>query len=683
MTFIGSPSGQGCNSQNSRNLKYTIPITHRERKFDANVKLPVPNFALDDKNADFFKYSTYSLNDILSDYNSSQLSRLSSALTDKEHLNAFLKIASNDNLNSEDIYNAFIYLDKECKIDGIKDWFKNAWEICTTRKSRLENKAEKLASNMNDIRTVRGDEFSTDTVLSLGSNMMTNDDIYDCILHLVSALGNDDKFLYSENNVLDANNFMSENPDDVNSFMTNIFDMESIKDENGRFKYSGDTNIYLAQTITQNDEIGYVLKNAAHKSDMNNEYLVHITDNLIKTPDMALPIEYSLLAKNPDGSDKFSAKAISNETDILLGKSKAYCASYTKNLCMLSNYQNLKGDDVLTIANNITEYPQITNDIVSKIESNTLSSQDIASYSNSFVASITSGYVHISRNTNTIEPSSDLSALVRKYSVGGRSVDVNDLNFMFKKDETKSFKLNDVRNLTEKTSLESVKDDNCSQGFLPASFDIEQEPINESNEKPIVSDLPADKKPDTNKQIKSKVVLKENSGYKRFLSPVDFGPESFAIEHAELKDVLERKFGSYSEEIYEAIQKNPSALSLIMQYEYNPLIVRAFVKTPELVEKINAVSSVISNSELSDLIGLCDSSKSLELILKSLENGCAANAIKITQKSKINNVEDDVLEILNSKTINSLMKKKKIEDLLGIQSDAKINNNSSETLCNN
>ena len=112
-------------------------------------------------------------------------------------------------------------------------------------------------------------------------------------------------------------------------------------------------------------------------------------------------------------------------------------------------------------------------------------------------------------------------------------------------------------------------------------------------------------------------------------------------------------------------------LELIKQYEYNPAVIKAIVETPDLVEKIKLLNSAVSNRELNEMILLCDSNKSTELILKSLENGDAISAIKITQKAKVSNAEDAALKILNDRTMSNILKRKKLDELFGIEKSNK------------
>ena len=142
-------------------------------------------------------------------------------------------------------------------------------------------------------------------------------------------------------------------------------------------------------------------------------------------------------------------------------------------------------------------------------------------------------------------------------------------------------------------------------------------------------------------------------------------------DEQELKDRLKLKFGAFYDEILESIQKNPMTLELIKQYEYNPAVIKAIIETPELVEKIKLLNSAVSNRELNEMILLCDSNKSTELILKSLENGDAISAIKITQKAKVSNAEDAALKILNDRTMSNILKRKKLDELFGIEKSNK------------
>ena len=629
--------------------------------------MPNKNKPLSFENNLFLSNPSLLIDELGYDYAPEQRDYLLGVFHDKDDINAFLEIATNNELNQDDVYSAFKYIEDEYGTDGVVNWLKDKVYKLTTGKSRIENKAEKLADNMCDIRTVRGDEFATETVLSLGANMMTNENTKANIMHFVTANGNDNNFLYTENNVLDVNNYMMNHPNDVNKFLANILDMESIRDAEGRLKYTGDTNIYLGKIMTENAWLSPTLKIAAHKQDMNNEYLVNITDNLLATPEMLEPINYSLSAKNADGTDKFTAKAVSSESNHLLGKSMTYCFDYTKNLMLLSKYNKLVCDDIVVIANNITSSPQIANIVINQIENNFVSSSEIAAFSTSCVQTLAlkaSHPISVQQNNNIISP--NLAVLAQTYSTQCKNVDDNELDFVsnnkvLQGNERTDAEVcaevpNNVYNRTDSTeNVEEVKSE-CL--ILSESTNKSPEvPKDDSLETPLV----------VTKTINPKLKEKITTFYQKDKSVV-FDEER---DEQELKDRLKRKFGAFSDEIFESIQKNPMTLELIKQYEYNPAVIKAIVETPDLVEKIKLLNSAVSNRELNEMILLCDSNKSTELILKSLENGDAISAIKITQKAKVSNAEDAALKILNDRTMSNILKRKKLDELFGIEKSNK------------
>ena len=110
------------------------------------------------------------------------------------------------------------------------------------------------------------------------------------------------------------------------------------------------------------------------------EYLINITDNLVINPNMDEAISYSLLAKNTDGTDRFNASDISLESSQLVDKTAEYCQLYTQNLYSLSQYSNLNSNDIVCIAESLTNYPEIKNEIINIIESGNVSGETIAAY---------------------------------------------------------------------------------------------------------------------------------------------------------------------------------------------------------------------------------------------------------------------------------------------------------------
>ena len=116
----------------------------------------------------------------------------------------------------------------------------------------------------------------------------------------------------------------------------------------------------------------------------------------------------------------------------------------------------------------------------------------------------------------------------------------------------------------------------------------------------------------------------------------------------------------------------PSLSALAKKYpDIVVLAISEGEETPDLVEKIKLINNAVSNRELNEMILLCDSNKSTELILKSLENGDAISAIKITQKAKVSNAEDAALKILNDRTMSNILKRKKLDELFGIEKSNK------------
>jgi len=329
-----------------------------------------------------------------------QISKLQTVLKDKKALRAFLTIAEKENLTAEDTFAAFESVMNK-KSSNI---FKRGWIWITNGgKSEREVHARDLSTNMSTVREIRGDELTTRTVVSIGEYASQGENERENVMHFVEQKNDKDEFIYSEQNIIDATAYMIENPEETNNFVSNVMSIESIRNEKGENKYNGDTNISVGRRMTDNPKLAGTMRKTANKSDMTAEYLENITANLEKNPHMQKSIEFSLDAKNDDGTDRFTANSINTESYQLVDKNEAYCARFEANLRELAQYGNITAEDIVTIADNVTKHPEIKNDVISKIQSGTMTSSEIAEYTNTYAEEHTSeaNYGAVSENNAT------------------------------------------------------------------------------------------------------------------------------------------------------------------------------------------------------------------------------------------------------------------------------------------
>jgi len=543
------------------------------------------------------------------DFTEAEIKELKSLLKDKNALKTLLRIADKEYLTAKDAMAAF----KSVLNEKPSNIFKRAWTwITTAGKSERECRAENLSENMNAVRQIREEEFSTESVLSIGKVACKSENDKINVMHFVEQKATDGKFLYSEANVNDAVGYMQTNPDKVNEFIANTTELESIKDEKGNNKYTGDTNIGVGKSMTNNPELAPTMKKAAYKSDMNDEFLNNICSNLEKNPYMQQSIDFSLGAKNQDGTDRFSAVSINDESNHLVNKGQDYCTNYEANLKTLAKYNNLSSNDIIRIAENVTKNPEIMSDVINKIESGQMTGSEIADYSEKLVSNDSE---NLNNSTNSIS--------------------------------------------SEATTASSLVDESSIESSKNVNSEVQKDSNIGKTKSQIESFLgvkPLDNDELSKNSTTGKIVTIDGHSY----------------NEAIIKEALNKTFGSLSGTILEAIKKDPDCINVIKQYCNNPKVLKAYLEEPEFVNKIKSTAGTLTNTELEDLIDLCSDNSSKSVMFLALSNGSVTEAIKITKNAKITNSKKDALAILSNKTTSSIAKKQQLYNLFGFEKNSEI-----------
>ena len=549
------------------------------------------------------------------EFSDEQIAELEKSLKDKKHLQSFLTIVDKSNLNSDDIM-AAVKKSKEFKNSNI---FKRGWNVLKTAftdgvseawelaKSERVYYSQQLSTNMSEIREERED-FSSEGLADVADVCVQQPEIADETMHFVTVKSEPGKHAYTENDVLSAAEFMSEKPNEAETFLANAQELESIRDENGKMKYQGSTIIKVDKRMVNNKELQPTMMKTAKKKDMTDEYLDNITYNLEQNPEMQGAIDYSLDAKNADGTDRFSAGSINSESNHLVDKNGDYCKSYTQNLQELSGYANLDSEDIVTIASNVTSHPEIKNEVIKQIENGTMSGKEIAEYSNS-----------LTKSTNSAEESGYVSQ-------------------------------SNTTSSENSTYQPETENNNQSES---SNTELQEKLI----ERITNSDIKAFVQPDKETE------RTENNSNLEFIDDAHDGNISEANYYR-----MYNYFGTMTDEILARIKKDPSFIDFIKECNGNKIIIQAQLENPELLNKIKAAAGNLSTSQLSSAIEACSDSSSTKVMIASLETGSVNNALKTTKQSKITNTKQDTLEILLSTKSNS-SKRNELEQLYGVGSN--------------
>ena len=536
-----------------------------------------------------------------------ELKQLQVLLKDKKSLQILVNIIDKKNLSPKDIIAA---LEHESKRKG--SWFGKRWFIRITKgRSEHEIKADNFSREMSEVRESRQD-LSTNTVVSVADANETTPENKENVMHFVEAKRTNGAPIYSDDNVTTAVGYIQEHPDNADELVSVTTELENITDKNGVPKYTGTTMLNVGIRSAENPKLKDTNLRVAHKSDMTDEYLENITKNLFENPDMQGVINFSLDAKNKDGSDKFSACNINDESNQLVHQELEYCNSYLENLQTLSQYGNLSSDDIVTITQNITAHPEIYNDVISKINSGTMSSSEIAEYSSqcaqeaeneSYVSTSTQNGINITSDSNN-----------------------NDYQYEYKQNTEAENKDNTL----PKTNTITNKKDN------PIDILLNNCEISDKDEQ----------NSDTVIQIDGKYYSKDK-----------------------IEETLYREFGTISKGLLNKIIADPNFIKTIKQYSGNKIILEAIINNPDLIDKINSAAGSLSNKERAEILSLCTDTNSTNIMLMALETSSVTDAIRTTKMARITNSKDDTLSILTARNKSNSNKRKELEQLYGINNN--------------
>lgn len=533
-----------------------------------------------------------------------EFEQLQSLLKDKKSLEQFLNIVDKSNLTPQDLIGALAHETKRKR-----SWFgKRWWTRATKGRSEHEINADNFSREMSEVRESRQD-FSTNTVVGIADANETNPENKENVMHFVEAKTANGKPVYTEENVTDAVAYIKERPEDAGEFVSIAAELESIVDEHGVQRYSGTTMINVGKRSVENPKLKETNLRIAHKCDMTDEFLENITQNLFENPDMQGVINYSLDAKNKDGSDKFSACNINDESNQLVNKELDFCNNYLENLQTLSKYGNLSSDDIVKITQNITAHPEIYNDVIAKIESGTPGSE-VAEYSSQCADAIQNGSYNASQTA--VDSNTDTVPSFENYSN-------SDTQNKQTKDTTQ------VNNPVK--GVQNKQDDKF--GLILQSSEISN--IDEQNSSNTV-------------QIGGKYYAKDK-----------------------LQQELYKQFGTIADGLYNKIIADPNFIEIVKQYGGNKVILEALLEDPDIINKINSAAGSLSNNERADIVSLCTDPSSTNIMLAALETGSVTDAIRTTKIAKITNAKDDTLAILTSNYKSNSNKKRELQQLYGIE----------------
>ena len=371
------------NTQTADSVGTTVEKEEKEDKINRNFDI--------DELVKKYKNDPLKVLEVLGiDYTDEQIEELKLIINDKKSLKSFLEIVKQDNLSASDIF-AGIKKAATQKTSGIFSRIKNV--ITTAIEEGIEEafnlaqseqvyKAGKLGSNMNDIREERED-FSSEGVANIAQTIVDTPEIKENTMHFVTKNENDGKKLYTEEDVTKATEIMAQNPQDANLFTANAVELESIKDDKNNIKYKGSTIINVDEKMVQNKDLQSTMLYTAKKKDMTDNYLVGITDNLVENPNMKKALDEFLNMKDDKGNDRFSASNILNQTDYMADKDIDIINDYLINTKELAIHDKLSGDNIVSISGNITDKPEIKNEVLTLIETQSVNGNEVEKYAES------------------------------------------------------------------------------------------------------------------------------------------------------------------------------------------------------------------------------------------------------------------------------------------------------------
>ncbi len=568
---------------------------------------------------------------------------LNALINNKKDLSAFLNILNNENLNKDDIIAAMKKVDEKTTdgIDGcvsrimnvIKKAYKDGLsEAVELAKGEKVYYSKHLSNNMDEIRKIRED-FSSEGLVECADLFVNNEDIKNYGMHFITKDEIAGKKLYDENSVLKAIETMAQNPKDAELFRNNALELENIKDENGYIRYKGSTIVDVDTKMIENKDLQSTMMKTAYKSDMNDEYLLGITDNLVQNPEMDYALNAFLDCKDSNGNDKFSAKNLYSQTSYMVDKKPDTIQAYCNNTLELAQHPNINGDDIVTAAETVTNYPQSKESVLSDLYSNSQNSSNNNPNNNSAVTTHktnrqqtipiqnqqTTQYPQTQDNTDT--PSKNPPDIVsnqmqksKKQETAQKSATVSNPIVNKKEKDKDKPKTNTNNNYSKNTTS-----------------------------KPHPQTLQTEAETKTKEEIKK---------------------EETKQAKQEISQYLYKKYGASSDLILKKLEENPAFLSIIEKYGNNKAIIVSLIKNPNSITKITSMSPSITTDQLATFLKLCTNTEKTDTIIKLIQSFGPQKALRLAEKANYSNNHKDILDILDKNTLKLENKKETIESII-------------------
>lgn len=576
------------------------------------------------------------------DFNDADKKKLNSLINNKKDLKAFLTILNHKNLNKDDAIAAMKKVNKKSS-DGLSGYFSRAInvikkvftdgipEAIELAKSEKGYYSKHLSDNMEEIRKIR-DDFSSDGLADCADLFVNNEDIKNYGMHFITKDEIAGKKLYDENSVLKAIEKMAQNPKDAELFRNNAIELESIKDENGYIRYKGSTIVDVDTKMIENKDLQPTMMKTAYKSDMNDEYLLGITDNLVQNPEMDYALNAFLDCKDVNGNDKFSAENLFAQTSYMVDKKPETIQTYCNNTLELAQYPNISGDDIVTAAETVTNYPQSKESVYVSLYSNAqkINANNSCCTDNTETNRKTDNYQTIpipnpqtaqypKPQDNSVAPSENKQDVVSNQVIKSQKQETTQ----------KSAALSDpIVNKKEKNKQKT----NSNNNYL----------------KNTTSKLSQQKlQPEAETKTKEEIKKEETKQAKQ-----------------EISQYLYKKYGASGDLILKKLEENPAFLSIIEKYGNNKEIIVSLIKNPTSITKITSMSPSITTDQLATFVKLCTSTEKTDTVIKLIQNFGPQKALRLAEKADCSNKHKDILDVLDKHTIKLENKKEKIENII-------------------
>lgn len=587
--------------------------------------------------------------------------QLSSLINNKKDLNAFLTIANHESLNKDDIVAAMQKVDEKSSkgLSGtitratnvvkkaITDGIPEAIELAKSEKIYY---SKQLSNNMDEVRKVRND-FSSEGLVDCADLFVSNEEIKNYAMHFVTKDEIAGKKLYDEDSVLKAIGIMAQSPEDAELFRNNAIELESIKDENGKIRYKGSTIVDVDAKMVEYKDLQPTMMKTAHKSDMNDEFLLGITDNLVQNPEMDYALNAFLDCKDSNGNDLFSARNLYTQSSYMVDKNQETIQKYCNNTLDLTQYPNVSGDDIVAAAGAVTNYPQSKQQVHSVLCSKSQNPNNNSVNSNNKAAKHNILHTIPIQSPQPVQPTQNTS----------------NNNII---EENKDVVLHPQTQKTEKSKT-------TSQASAASN------PINKKEEKTAKQNI------NNNSHLKNTISQKitqvktkskgeneiENKIENRIENEIKNSKEQETQTKQELSQYLYKKYGASGDLIMQKLEKNPAFLSIIEKYGNNKEIIVSLIQNPNSINKITSMSPSITTDQLASFIKLCTSTEKTDTILKLIQNFGPQKALRLAEKASYSDNHKDILGILNQNTLKLENKKEQIENIIDNNlSDSPIHN---------